>query len=106
MLLINVSKYTKTCQIGCFPFSSDCTEIQTNVVPATALHKTQGCQVLLEKEISISILHDADFLFQEDLTAVHSAKTTTNFFADHGTIYTGQHFCSKNIFSDWFYVIF
>ncbi|KAF7656920.1 hypothetical protein LDENG_00034500 [Lucifuga dentata] len=27
---------------------------------------------------------DADFLFQQDLASAHSAKTTRNWFADHG----------------------
>ncbi len=27
---------------------------------------------------------DADFLFQQDLTPAHSAKITSNWFADHG----------------------
>lgn len=41
--------------------------------------------VLLEKELSISILYGhADFLLQQDLAPAHIAKNTRHWFADHG----------------------
>ena len=39
---------------------------------------------MVSKPVSISSEKgDADFLFQQDLAPAHSAKTTSNWFADH-----------------------
>ena len=67
-----------SCQVICCCWSAVFYQVQSQ---RSVYQETLEHFMLLSAD---QLYGDADFLFQQDLAAAHSAKTISNWFADHG----------------------